>query len=104
MKTKLLAVAAALALLFAANSAAQAATYDLPLNGTVYISGTASGIPGLWPVISLDVAAVAPSFDPPCLYGRTCDPNVYLATVAGIDVHSSISQYDQSGNLGSVPR
>src|ERR1039458_5382485 len=106
MKTKMLSVFAAFTLLFTASSAAQAATYELPLNGTVNITGNGNSID----TINVGILASGPSFNPPCLLVFTiCTPyapdqvntpytsDQFNATYAYLLVSGNITQIGQPG-------
>ena len=98
MKTKFFHIIAAMTLLCAVNASARAATYALPLNTSISISGPA--MPGGWVEFDLDVSATAPSFATPCGVGLSqCDPSTFSSLLAVLSIATSISEYDPAGHL-----
>jgi hypothetical protein len=100
MNLKFWGTLAALALLFSVNPPSLAATYSLPLNGSVSVSGPTVRSPGAFVILDLNVSATAPSFATPCGVGLLqCDPSTFNSLLAMLSVSILISEYDQTGNL-----
>jgi hypothetical protein len=98
MKTKLLGVVAAVVLLFTANSAAQANTYSLPLNGIVSFGG-ALGLPYPGPLVSGGSFVSGPNIFPQCGFSYGACSSEQLALQASFSFGTQIYEYDQAGNL-----
>jgi hypothetical protein len=100
MKIKIWVITVTFALAFAAGPASRAATFTLPVNSSVSVSGPTLPSPGEFIAFDLNVSAVAPSFSMPCGVGLPqCDPATFSSLFAVLSISTSISEYDQAGGL-----